>query len=214
VKYCGLELVGSNFCLFANNRVDGGSRIGVSLSNDPPKIYSLWAYNAVRGCADWAAHQQGDKGGVAYQYFFHCDFAGDGGNDLRINGNVRDVTFERCRFENSTVRMEGAGVDRIYFLRCNVADGGFSSPAPVVDFRFPANVTAGVAARFENTSVGGKGRIVRVLWDFGEGIPTAEDSPAHAFAAPGKYRVGLVVWDESGRAGYVEKVVEVRPNRE
>ena len=41
-----------------------------------------------------------------------------------------------------------------------------------------------------------------VLWDFGDGLPTAGRAVAHAYDRPGTYRVTVALWDESGRADY------------
>ena len=52
--------------------------------------------------------------------------------------------------------------------------------------------------------------IVDRLWDFGDGIPEVTARPTHTFGQPGKHRVTLVVWDQAGRGGRVEKMIEVQ----
>ncbi|MCB0568387.1 MAG: PKD domain-containing protein [Phaeodactylibacter sp.] len=60
-------------------------------------------------------------------------------------------------------------------------------PSPEVDFDFGANLCAGQAIQFNNTSAGLAGS----LWDFGTGDTTSLTHPLYTFPAPGAYTVTL-----------------------
>src|SRR5690606_29484924 len=83
---------------------------------------------------------------------------------------------------------------------------GFAGAAPTAAFTAPATTTAGTPVVFGNAS---SGTLVRTLWDFGDGLPTTAHSPTHVYAAPGIYRVTLVVWDAAGRGARAEQLVQV-----
>jgi len=51
--------------------------------------------------------------------------------------------------------------------------------------------------------------ITHILWDFDEGVPVADRAPSHAFTAPGKHVMAVVVWDRQGNAARAEKTVNV-----
>ena len=90
--------------------MDGGQKIGLSVSDSRPKEYVYWARNDVQGCNQWGAQFQGEAGGIARQYLYRCIFhsmplgvgpvwyPGNEGNGFRTNGNCKDIIFEECAF--------------------------------------------------------------------------------------------------------------------
>lgn len=68
----------------------------------------------------------------------------------------------------------------------------FIVPYPAAHFAATdESVTVGEAVQFENTSGGQPPLLHR--WDFGDGTSSTETNPAHAYTAPGIYRVQLTV---------------------
>ncbi|MDA1190628.1 MAG: right-handed parallel beta-helix repeat-containing protein [Candidatus Poribacteria bacterium] len=138
-KYSGLELVGSNFCVFTDNLVDEGSTVGISVSNQEPKNYIYWGYNTIQGCNQWGAQLQGEEGGIAYHYFYRCKFLNtyknvgnprypnDSGHGFRTNGNVHHVTLEECEFRDNGrlgIQLGGENIDALSFVRCVIENNG------------------------------------------------------------------------------------------
>jgi hypothetical protein len=134
-KPYGLEIIGS-CCVITDNVVGPGQGIGISVSNKIPKNYHYYAYNTIRGCYQWGAQLQGEEGGIAYHYFYRCQFLdtlvghpaarykGEG-TGFRANGNMKHVVFEECEMSNNGrlgVQLIGPGVDALRFIRCILKD--------------------------------------------------------------------------------------------
>ncbi|MCP4639526.1 MAG: right-handed parallel beta-helix repeat-containing protein, partial [bacterium] len=105
------------------------------LSSPHVKNYFYWGRNTVKACNQWGAQSQGDKGGIAYQYFYQCKFLdtpvgvgpvwypGDEGHGFRSNGNAHHLTFEECEFRNNGrlgIQLIGTGIDAFFFDRCRI----------------------------------------------------------------------------------------------
>jgi hypothetical protein len=87
---------------------------------------------------------------------------------------------------------------------------GFDGQAPVADFACPDLVVAGEPVRFLNRSAAPGSEIDHALWDFDDGIPSADINPTHVYERPGAYRVSLLVWNRDGwGARPAEKVIRV-----
>jgi hypothetical protein len=78
--------------------------------------------------------------------------------------------------------------------------GGEEGEPPTASFEIPATVRVGEPIPLRNTSTPGSEPIDHVLWDFGAGVPAAESEPAFVYDRVGEFTVGLVVWDQTGRA--------------
>ncbi len=257
-KFCGIEGIGS-YLVITDNTVDGGQKIGLSVSGPQPKQYVYWARNTVRECNQWGAQFQGEAGGIAYHYLYRCKFLatpigrgpvwypGDEGHGFRTNGHCRDLTFEECEFSGNDrlgIQLGGADVDRLRFVRCVIKDNKgpavrgpadysalewtdcaveancsdtlppdipFPSPTPSVAFDAPATTRVGQPVLFASSAQAADAEIVAVLWDFGDGPPSAERDPAHIYHKPGVYRITLLAWDNTGRAARAERKVRVGP---
>jgi parallel beta-helix repeat protein len=154
--------------------------------------------------------------------FDQCEFQDNAGFGVQLGG--RDV--DALDFRRSTIAGNRLGAVRgpaqytaLEFAGCTVernksdqlpAAKPFASPAPVADFRLPAQIRAGQPARFECLSRSAS-EVAERLWDFSQGIPEVTAQPLHTFDRPGEYRVTLIVWDKSGRGGRVEKTIRVLP---
>ncbi len=98
---CGLEAISQN-CVFADNVVDGGAHIGISLSNSNVKQYVIWTHNTINDCGTFAMQLAGESGGCAYQYFYQNKFTntragglwGGKGDAIRFQGNASYITME------------------------------------------------------------------------------------------------------------------------
>lgn len=65
------------------------------------------------------------------------------------------------------------------------------------------------AVRFTSESTDADGIIKTLLWDMGDGIPTNESSPLHAYPEDGIYKVTLTVWDNDGRGDVAPGAIKV-----
>ena len=154
--------------------------------------------------------------------FEDCLFRSNGGYGVQLGGRGVDaLDFRRSTIaRNGLEAVSGPGqYTALEFRGCNVegnrgdrlpAAKPFSAPPPVADFLAPPSIRAGQPVVFQCRSRPAD-RIVQRLWDLGDGIPEVTAQPQHVFAQPGKYRVTLVVWDESGRGGRAEKTIDVGP---
>jgi hypothetical protein len=93
----------------------------------------------------------------------------------------------------------------------NITSRGFANLKPVAAFTCPTAARQGQAVSFLNTSYDPDGSIGHVLWDFGDGLPSTDFNPVHAYANPGSYTVSLVVWDNAGRGKLVTHILTVCP---
>jgi hypothetical protein len=78
-EYCDRSVIEDNrldhwLSIDTDNVVHDGQQIGFSVSNINPKDYAYWGYNTVLNCIQWAAQFQGEKSGIAFHYFYHCQF--------------------------------------------------------------------------------------------------------------------------------------------
>jgi hypothetical protein len=165
-----------------------------------------------------------------------CVFRKNGGLGVQLGGKDVDIIrFLRCTIADNAGSAVSAPADYtgLEFTDCTVRGNGpaggagdtlppakpLPGAAPTAEFRVPATIRAGEQAEFQCTSRPGPGKdakgnddqITEHLWDFGQGIPKVTPDPKHTYPDPGKYRVTLIVWTAAGRAGRVEKMIEVQP---
>jgi hypothetical protein len=265
-KLCGIEAIGSHLVI-TDNTVDGGAKIGLSVSNTGPNDHVYWARNAVRNCNQWGAQFQSEGKGLACHYLYKCSFTGmpvglgpvwypgDEGHGFRSNGACRNLVFEECEFSANGrlgIQFAGSGAEGLTFVHCVVKDnkgaavsglgaactaaweacvargnandalpGGrpFATRPPSAAFEAPASAKAGAIVTFDDRSSPAAGAVPAIaacLWDLGDGppvfTPAATGAPAritHTYAAPGAYRVALVVWDAAGRGARAERCITV-----
>jgi len=253
--FCGIEAIGS-YLIVTDNVVDGGQKIGLSVSGSQPKEYVYWANNLVRDCNQWGAQFQGEQGGIAFHYLYRCIFEdmpigqgpvwypGDEGHGFRINGHARSLTFDQCIFQDNGrygIQFVGEGIDALVFRNgsilanqgaavsetnpqtsiewtdCTVRDNASDAlPAstnrkeivPKVSIRGPSKIRLGESASF---SLQSKKDMAAVLWDFDEGIPVSDRTPAYSFTKSGEHTIAAIAWDSRGNATRAEKRLTVRP---
>ena len=192
-KFCGIEAIGS-YLLITDNVIDGGQKIGLSVSSPHEKHYALWANNTVRGCNQWGAQFQGEKGGIAYHYLYRCQFAdmpvatgpvwypGDEGHGFRTNAHVRHLTFEECEFSDNGrlgVQLGGADVDCLSFVRCAIRgnkEAAVTGPGEYTALEWADCVVEGNASN-----------------DLPEPKPFPHPPPVAAFDCPAEVRAGKPV---------------------
>ena len=81
-------------------------------------------------------------------------------------------------------------------------------PPPVADFYFE-QACLGDSTRFFDASQAQSADITAWDWDFGDGGVSAQQNPAHAFAALGTYQVRLIATDERGCTDTITRMLIV-----
>ena len=84
----------------------------------------------------------------------------------------------------------------------------FPGKVPSVSIIAPAKAIVGRSVRFSLSYTGADPQR-NALWDLGDGLPVTTSSASFTYMNPGVYRVGLVVWDTSGRAAHDELLLTV-----
>jgi hypothetical protein len=167
-----------------------------------PKNYHFYAYNTIRRCYHWGAQLQGEAGGIAYHYFYHCKFLdtlvghpsvkykGAEGNGFRTNGNVKHLVMEECEFSGNGrcgIQLGGTGVDFLSFVRCAIRDNKGSAVSGPGDY---------AALEWKDCTVEGNGGN-----DLPPAKPFAGPPPTASFDAPAQVRMGKeVVFSSTSRA--------------
>jgi PKD repeat protein len=131
------------------------------------------------------------------------------GNTIQNNGNggVWDGFSTDLEWSGNTISgNHGGGSD----WNAQLISRGFANQKPAAAFACPAVVAPGQSVLFTNTSSDADGTISRVLWDFGDGLPSTNFSPTHAYASTGLYTVALVVWDNGGRGMLATRTINVK----
>ena len=138
VKFIGIEVIGSD-CVIADNVVDDGQLIGLSVSGETRKENVYYARNTFRRCIQWGAQLQGETSGLARHYFHACRFLdqtlgrgeprypGDAGHGLRVNDHARGLTFEDCDFSGNGrlgLQFLGGDIGPVEFIRCRIRANG------------------------------------------------------------------------------------------
>jgi hypothetical protein len=150
--------------------------------------------------------------------FENCVFHDNGGLGVQLSG-ADQLSFIRCSvLSNALAAFSIDQLRTLSFFQCVVAGNQnnqipvglpFGGRAPVLYFGFPGIITRGQPALFRPAAKAAS--VAEVLWDFNDGIPqTTAGVASHTFAMPGIYRVTLIVWDNAGRGGRVERLVVVR----
>jgi hypothetical protein len=146
LKLCGIEIVDSHDVIVSDNSVNGGAKVGLSLSGSRPKTRMLFNNNLFANATTWGAQIQGDAGGASDLYFQHNAFTAtqqgpdplypNQGNGLRINGNAHNLTFERNEINHNTgsgLQITGDDVDDLSFYKNLISDnrGGSADSDPI-----------------------------------------------------------------------------------
>ena len=141
LKPIGIEIIARDVVV-TDNTVNRGARTGLSVSNTLVKNNVFWGYNTVRDCIQWGAQLQGESGGIAHHYFYHCRFEStvrgdpraryqDSGHGLRINGACRSTVFEECGFSRNggygVQFLGGPSVGEIAFSRCLIRSNALAA---------------------------------------------------------------------------------------
>jgi parallel beta-helix repeat protein len=145
-KLCGIEIVDCHDVIVSDNTVNGGAKVGLSLSGPHPKTRMLFSGNLFTNANTWGAQIQGDAGGASDLYFEHNGFVAtqqgpdplypNQGHGLRINGNAHHLTFERNEITNNTgsgLQITGDDVDDLSFYKNLISNnrGGSVDSDPI-----------------------------------------------------------------------------------
>lgn len=257
-KYAGLELVDASDNVFSDNVIDGGQKLGISISGPAPKQRVMWARNVIKTASTWGVQIQGETGKAIKQYFYKNSFQetirsgpntlyAPQGHGVRFNGNVDNIVFDSNEIsanQGRGVQISGSGLSSIAFVNNTITgnvEQGVTTSGTVTNLEWSNNTVTGngsntqpagggdaTAAPIRISSITARpGEVVQfsfapiapppgtsfieALWDFGEGIPSTQLSPTHAFSAAGSYLVTVVAWDAQGRGAVAELMVDVVP---
>ncbi len=192
-KFCGIEAIGSHLVI-TDNLVDGGAKIGLSVSNTGPNHYVYWARNTVRNCNQWGAQFQSEGKGLAFHYLYRCSFTGmpvglgpvwypgDEGHGFRANGPCRGLVLEECEFNANGrlgIQLTGSGADGLTFLGCTIKDNKGAAVA---------GLGAACTTAWEECTVSGNANDA-----LPSGRPFAARPPSCDFDAPATAKAASVV---------------------
>ncbi len=102
------------------------------------------------------------------------------------SASIRDYPGDTVVWENN--RVVGNKTNAVLESRGDLGN------RPAASFSAPDRARSGEPVVFKNTSTDADA-VTQVLWDFGDGLPCTELSPAHTYQRPGVYRVNLLVWN-------------------
>ena len=80
---------------------------------------------------------------------------------------------------------------------------------PKVNFHCPATANTSSPVKFEDASIVSNGRIVKWIWNFGDGASGEGNVTSHWYTVPGNYTVTLTVWTKWGTKDSASKVIRV-----
>lgn len=95
-------------------------------------------------------------------------------------------------------------------------EGRFSDMNSPPSAEIYADVTKGespLSVSFKGNGFDSDGRIVRYVWDFGDGKSSDEQNPTHIFESGGIYQVRLKVFDDEGTSGFDTISIHVEYNQ-
>ncbi|HEY3319730.1 MAG TPA: PKD domain-containing protein [Planctomycetota bacterium] len=218
-------------CYWANNTVGRCIQWGAQFQGEKPGIARHYFYRckfthntAGRGKPIYpndAGHAFRFNGETRKCVFEECEFSDNDGYGIQFGGGSLDgFTFQKCMIrQNKREAMVGLkDYSALEWIDCKIEGNKsdevrpakpFPHAAPVAAFDAPAKARAGEAIQFASSSRAAEGKIVSVLWDFGDGAPSSDATATHTYAQPGEYRVTLIAWDEAGRGARAEKTVRV-----
>ncbi len=148
VQFAGLELAsGGRNVIFADNRVEGGSEIGWSLSSGGTTDNVLFLRNVIRGARHWGAQIQGDTAGATHLLVVDSVFEGTAGDEdwngqgFRVNGGTRALGLIRCAIRNNrrdglqwrTDDAASLPISRFTLRDCELTGNGGSALAGTAD---------------------------------------------------------------------------------
>jgi penicillin-binding protein 1A len=126
-----------------------------------------------------------------------------------VEKNVVGVPLGIVASQNPAVGSQGTTRTVVTIV---VSKGSTSSSAPpVAKFSFsPADPSAGQAITFDGAASTDDGRIVKWVWEFGDGATGGGRAISHAYASAGNQEVTLWVTDDQDQVSSVTQTVAVR----
>jgi len=198
--FFGLEIVDSQDVVFAQNIVQGGVDLGLSVSGSDTTQNVLVFNNDLTNASDFGVQLQGEAGGAREVYLAQNLIDGTDnpddpgvGDGVRLNENLANIVFDRNTITNNTrfdiaVNGDLATYDNLDLVANRFDDGAGDVEDPGLFERFDANekpaaepieVVAGQTLTFvfdqlAATAADGQANTARVLWDLGAGVPIVE----------------------------------------
>ena len=203
----GLELVDSQDVVFSENVVDGGAKIGISISGAGAKKRIYFGYNTVRGCSTWGAKVQGEAGKASAMYFYNNTFSGTlkkspetmyapQGHGVRFNGSAQDIVLDSnviTSNEGSAIQIAGEGVERLRFVKNTMTKNGSEAlDDPAKAGVWAQNVVSG--NRRNNIPSNGAGKLPFAMIAC-EGTAVVGETLTFAVKATGIGPITNVLWD-------------------
>ncbi|WP_020616192.1 right-handed parallel beta-helix repeat-containing protein [Paenibacillus daejeonensis] len=173
VKGYGLEIMSSN-AVVTENLVDGGQRIGISVSEYSNGRYQYFGHNTIQNMIQWGVQLQGGLNPISHMYFYKNTFKGTqynhpdalypahSGHGFRIHGGTSYTTLDSNEIiGNEKLGLEitgGAGVDQLSVVNNHISNNGSASinqyPATALDLEWAGNIVTGNVTDTQLTSRG------------------------------------------------------------
>jgi len=123
--------------------------------------------------------------------------------DQQGHAEARMLLGDKVGLQTGEARVgQGANPPRASFTAVATSPTGNQPPSAGFDWHCDQ-----LACQFTDASTDPDGSVTAWSWDFGDGASSAEQSPAHTYAAPGTSTVTLTVTDNEGAAAQVSKQV-------
>lgn len=137
--------------------------------------------------------------------FVNNTFANNGAQAIRSNyGSSSAYPGSDLEWSGNVLTGNGGNGANTPF----VAKGFTTDQNPEIMLHAPSQAIVGLPYNFSFDFVD-DGTLGHVLWDFDHGLPVTLTSPSHVFPSPGDYQIGLVVWDNTGRAAHATMLLSV-----
>jgi PKD repeat protein len=147
--------------------------------------------------------------GVSVQFVLVS--AGDSGDiepgttttDQQGRAQARMLLGDKVGLQTGEARVgQGANPPKAPFTAVASSPAGNQSPTAAFDWQCNQ-----LACQLTDASTDPDGSVTAWSWQLGDGATSAEQSPAHTYAAPGTYTVTLTVTDNEGATGQVSRQV-------
>jgi PKD repeat protein len=220
-----------NYIYWAGNRIESMIQWGAQLQGDAGGARYQYFYNnefiGTKSADPRASYPDSAGQGFRFnQNAWHITLdsnriENNGRTGIQFSNNINQISI----INNKIVGNAGAGISVCpetiteieiagNYVQGNAgntipASRGYENERPTALFEAPSYVVSGEPVLFMNSSMDPDGAISYCLWDFDDGLPSAERSPMRIYESPGSYNVSLVVWDNEGRGHRTTRTLNV-----
>ena len=207
-KWTGLELVDSQDVAFTDNVVDGGAKIGISISGAGAKKRIYFGHNTVKDCSTWGAQVQGEAGKASAMYFYGNTFSGavkqgpdtlyaPQGHGFRFNGGAENIVLDSNTIkanQGAGVQIAGEKVGELSFIKNTITHNGAEAlDGPAALGTWVENQVSGNRKNnIPSNSGGGKLPFAAIV---SEGVAVVGETLSFTVKATGIGPVTNVLWD-------------------